>query len=243
MKQRNAAPPVRQRLPPGNLSTLIVGLDGIGRLVARQLAAIGIQRLLLLDSMRVSRSRQAAHGYAPEDIGRPRAHAAAQCCHAINPTMHVHAATSVARLRDESDDPIDAIICCPSGRPQWPAALKRVTDGTIVVTCAAQKRTVRIEYLRVNAAFRASLKRIRRSSARIAIPVHTMTIAAGLLVAELMHLAAGSTRWRTLACEGRRSAAADRVTIVVGPRTPGLSVRRHGKTGSGGRARRVFSGS
>ena len=58
------------RLPPISAAT-IIGLDGVGRQVALQLAALGVPQLQLVDARVVTRRVQRREGYAYEDIGRP----------------------------------------------------------------------------------------------------------------------------------------------------------------------------
>lgn len=90
--------------------TTVIGLDGIGRQVALQLAARGVPRLQLIDHRTVARSTHAAEGYAHDNIGRPKVYAAAQRCHQLNPRLELH---TVRRRSLQGLQLGQALFCCP----------------------------------------------------------------------------------------------------------------------------------
>ncbi len=77
----------------------IIGLGGIGRQVALQLATLGMPRLQLVDAGVVTRRTQLREGYVYDDIGRPKVHAAAQACHQLNPKLEIHSVAETLSAR------------------------------------------------------------------------------------------------------------------------------------------------
>lgn len=68
---------VRQRdlVPAGRLSKIafmVIGVGAIGRQVATLLAAMGAQRITLVDDDTVGTENLAVQGYRPEDLGKPK---------------------------------------------------------------------------------------------------------------------------------------------------------------------------
>lgn len=59
----------------------VVGVGGIGRQVALQLAALGAPSLQLIDFGEVVREQVTSQGYLTDDIGRPKAEATGDLCH------------------------------------------------------------------------------------------------------------------------------------------------------------------
>ncbi|MFW2514625.1 HesA/MoeB/ThiF family protein [Demequina sp. SO4-13] len=85
----------------GGASVAIVGVGGLGCPVAQYLAAAGVGRLTLIDSDHVSLTnlhRQILFG--PDDIGRPKAHAAVHALRARAPGIDLH---PVVRRLDASN--------------------------------------------------------------------------------------------------------------------------------------------
>ncbi|MFN0143959.1 MAG: hypothetical protein ACKVP6_11025 [Mycobacterium sp.] len=82
-------------------SITLLGLDGIGRSVAMQMAMLGACRLHLVDTRRVDRGRAALEGYFQTDVGSLRAAATGQLCHEVQPMMCVQSVTDgKLRARD-----------------------------------------------------------------------------------------------------------------------------------------------
>jgi len=69
----------------------VIGVGAIGRQVALQLAAMGVDWLQLVDFDVVEESNIAGQGYLEEDLGRLKVEATSALCRKINPGMEVHA--------------------------------------------------------------------------------------------------------------------------------------------------------
>lgn len=85
---------VRQRelVPPERLArchAIVIGVGSIGRQVAIQLAAIGIQHMTLYDHDKVSVENLASQGYMESDVGSPKVHAVANIAHQQFPRMNL----------------------------------------------------------------------------------------------------------------------------------------------------------
>ena len=109
---------VRQRdlVPPGRLArcdAIVIGVGAIGRQVALQLAALGVERMTLYDDDVVQPENLAPQGYMPEDLQRPKVHATGELCRRIHPTLQV---TRVAE-RFKRSTPLKSlgnavVFCC-----------------------------------------------------------------------------------------------------------------------------------
>ena len=131
MRRRRNVP--IQRCPPpatplSDSRATVLGLGGVGRQVAVQLAALGVGRLQLVDRRSVGVRTHAAEGFAAEDVGRPRVHATAQACHQINPQLDIQSACNARHWWNL--DPGDAVYCCDLStrrrRSVWRAVSHRV---------------------------------------------------------------------------------------------------------------------
>ena len=110
----------------------IIGLGGIGRQVALQLATLGVPRLQLVDAGVVIRRTQLREGYACDDTGRPKVHAAAQACHQLNPKLEIHA---LRRRSLRGLDLGDALLLCPGSAAVLRALPRRTDDPSMIVAC------------------------------------------------------------------------------------------------------------
>ncbi len=190
----------RERGAPRSLLTCqatVVGLGGIGRQVALQLAALGVARLQLVDAGIVSRRTHTAEGYAEDDLGRPKVHATAHLCHQINPKLDIHTLQSRS-LRGL--DLGDAVFCCILStrrrRSIWQTVSHRVrfyagvdvADDRIylpvVVNAAAAENE--LDDVELLPPWGETTGRQRP-----ACPVQVASIVAGLMVAEFVRFAAG----------------------------------------------------
>ena len=123
----------REPIAPGSLSkcrATIVGLGGVGRQVASQLAALGVTRLQLVDPRTVGRRTHAVEGYAYDDIGHPKVFAAAHLCHQLNPQLEIRALHQRS-LRNL--DLGDAVFCCPGSSHVWPCLGQMTGDRNTFV--------------------------------------------------------------------------------------------------------------
>ncbi len=180
-----------------DLCITVLGLNGVGRQVAVQLAALGVTRLQLIDAGTVSRRTHAAEGYAEDDIGRPKVHATAQLCHQINPKLDIHTLQSRS-LRGL--DLGDAVFCCTLStrrrRSIWQAVSHRarfytgvdVSDDRIYLPVVVNVAATEDEPDGVELLPPWGETAGRQ---RPACPAQVASIVAGLMVAEFVRFAAG----------------------------------------------------
>ena len=133
LRQRELVPP--QRL--AQCRAVVVGVGAIGRQVALQLAAVGVETLDLVDHDVVAVENLAAQAYWPQDLGRPKVHATADACRLVNADLqvHVHATAfrrsspkSIAAFHDRQRRLV--LFCCVDSittrRLVWEAVRDRV---------------------------------------------------------------------------------------------------------------------
>jgi sulfur carrier protein ThiS adenylyltransferase len=82
---------------------MIVGVGAIGRNVAIQLAAIGVERMTLVDFDSVEESNIASQGYWEQDIGLPKVEATQRICKAINSNIQIEVINGKFKRGMESD--------------------------------------------------------------------------------------------------------------------------------------------
>jgi sulfur carrier protein ThiS adenylyltransferase len=87
----------------------IIGVGGIGRQVALQLAALGAPSLQLIDFGEVVREQITSQGYLTDDIGRPKAEATGDLCHQ---TEHLMAVEEIHDRFRPSQVIGTCIFCC-----------------------------------------------------------------------------------------------------------------------------------
>jgi len=89
----------------------VIGVGAIGRQVALQLAALGVQRLLLCDFDEVDFSNVASQGYLWEDaqLKRPKVQATRQLIRRIDP--HIETEIVIDRYRPKLDAG-EVVFCC-----------------------------------------------------------------------------------------------------------------------------------
>lgn len=185
-------------LDPAEKPVTVIGLDGIGRQVAVQLAALGVPSLQLVDSRIVTRGRQRAEGYGHEDLGRPRVHAVAQACHEISPQMEIH--TAVLRTL-KGLDPGRAVFCCSALPSVW-RRLLAITRGRPVFLAGCWTDGSAVHIVAASSAETAwpsrppiAVGRLRRT---VAVPLHAAAVAAGLAVGEFIRFTGGHFRTRAI---------------------------------------------
>lgn len=195
---RTKPPPAGRDLPPSIGAATVIGLGGVGRCVAMQLAALGIQRLLLVDPGNVPRAKWAADGYLSEDAGRPRVHATAQMCHQIKRRL------DVSTLVDRSLRRVDlgeAVLCCQCSEPDWAAITRRARSRIIVARCEVRTTRIRLDYTRGSRQPCVAQEKPQALALRFShptVPIHIATLAAGLFVGELIRFAEGGAHSRVV---------------------------------------------
>jgi len=80
IRQRELVPAEKLK----NLSTMIIGVGAIGRNLAIQLSAIGVQKLKIVDFDTVAVENLATQGFFEEDLGKPKVEAVMELCKSIN---------------------------------------------------------------------------------------------------------------------------------------------------------------
>lgn len=98
-----------------SLSVGIIGLGGIGSVVAEQLAHLGLRRLLLLDPDILEETNlNRVIGANRQDIGRPKVEIAAELTRRINPQIEVTAIRGNVIVSDDARSVLssDFIFCC-----------------------------------------------------------------------------------------------------------------------------------
>jgi hypothetical protein len=158
-------------------SATVIGLDGIGRLIALQLASFNVSTLQLLDRRSVIRKDQRSEGYDAEDLGRRRVHAVAQACHQINPKLEIIAQRSNVSVLG------DVVIFCRVFKTTHSIA-SLIRDQTVALTFTARATAVRCDMGRGPAVIRKLLQRHRHISQPV-LPPPLAHLAAGLAVFEL----------------------------------------------------------
>ncbi|MCH7813468.1 MAG: ThiF family adenylyltransferase [Planctomycetes bacterium] len=201
MTKRNKAPPTWRKSLPTIESVTIVGLGGIGRQVAVQLAALGVPRLQLVDARTVARSTHAAEGYPFEDVGRLRVHSSAYLCHQINPRLNIHASPTRSLGTIE---PGGAVFCCSATPAVWPSLQRPVRPNVVVARCDVFGNKLQLDFARGVSVVAEWLDRMatspvdQRPARRGVTPIYFATLAAGLLVAEFIRFCQGRPSWRSV---------------------------------------------
>lgn len=90
----------RQIVPPQKLAAchaVVIGVGAVGRQVALQLAAVGINRMTLIDHDVVGVENLAPQAYWPADLGQAKVSATAALCRQIHPDCQI--TTAFERFR------------------------------------------------------------------------------------------------------------------------------------------------
>ena len=188
IRQQDLVPADRLRA----LTATVIGIGAIGRQVALQLAALGVQRLQLIDFDVVEPTNVTTQGYYDGDIGRPKVAATAQAIHQIDPTMTVTTILDRFRPRHEAGT---VVFCCVDSI-ETRAAIWRSVNGLLQFWCDGRMLGEVIRVLSVTEAigrdhyptslFTATEAQPGRCTARSTI--YTANIAAGLMLHQF-------TRW------------------------------------------------
>ena len=175
----------RVRNPPTlkNCRIAVVGLNALGYRIAQLLVVSGVDALKLVDHRLVTKRDQLRDGYDAIDIGRPKAHAAVQRCHEINPRIEItgHAGRSEPDLSG-----VDVVFVCGNAtRPDHRDA--NAEAWVHILFTASIGLSVRIEALRTDK---------KRKSSRLHCPADA-SIVAGIVVGQFTKWRAGDQRRRT----------------------------------------------
>ena len=174
------------------LTATVIGVGAIGRQVALQLAALGVQRLQLIDFDTVEATNITTQGYYTGDLSAPKVSATAKVIHHIDPTITVATIPDRFRPRQETGE---AVFCCVDSIATraaiWRAVHKSCsfwTDGRMLgevlrILSAADPRS-RDHY--PTTLFEQSEAQAGQCTARSTI--YTANIAAGLMLHQF-------TRW------------------------------------------------
>jgi len=116
LRQRGLVPPEKLAM----VHALVIGVGAIGRQVALQLAATGVQTMTLVDHDQVDVVNLAPKGYAPADLGNKKVHATAADCRRLNPELTIdakperfgRASTKQLMCFEGKADRRLAIFCC-----------------------------------------------------------------------------------------------------------------------------------
>ncbi|MEK6259898.1 MAG: ThiF family adenylyltransferase [Planctomycetota bacterium] len=175
-----------------SLTATVIGVGAIGRQVALQLAALGVQRLQLIDFDTVEGTNITTQGYYTGDLGAPKVSATAKVIHHIDPTITVATVPDRFRPRQETGE---AVFCCVDSIATraaiWRAVHKSCTfwcDGRMLgevlrILSAADPRS-RDHY--PTTLFESSAAQAGQCTARSTI--YTANIAVGLMLHQF-------TRW------------------------------------------------
>ena len=174
------------------LTATVIGVGAIGRQVALQLAALGVQRLQLIDFDTVEATNITTQGYYTGDLGAPKVSATAQVIHHIDPTITMATVPDRFRPRQETGE---AVFCCVDSIATRAAIWRAVhnscsfwSDGRMLGE-VLRILTVADEFGRSHyptTLFESSEAQAGRCTARSTI--YTANIAAGLMLHQF-------TRW------------------------------------------------
>ena len=88
-RQENIVPAEKLFSASGNDIVTVIGVGAIGRNVAIQLAAMGAQKIQIIDFDFVEEHNIASQGFMENDIGLPKVEAVKRTCEAINSDIEV----------------------------------------------------------------------------------------------------------------------------------------------------------
>ena len=183
-------------VPQGRLAAIdkatVIGVGAIGRQVAKQLAAIGVPRLQLIDFDVVDLSNVTTQGYLAADVGQPKVLATVAAIARLDPAIQVETIQDRYRPQQATGE---AVFCCVDSITArtaiWRSAGSRASFwadgrmlGEVIRVLAVAESTGRHHY--PTTLFAQSEAQPGRCTARSTI--YAASIAAGLMVHQF-------TRW------------------------------------------------
>jgi hypothetical protein len=169
-----------------DLQVSVIGVGAIGRQVAVQLAALGVNRLQLIDFDQVEPSNVTTQGYLVRDIGQAKVDAAAEAVREIDPTVEV----TVVLDRYRPKMKLGAVVFCCVDSISARAAIWRSAGNVCRFWCDGRMLGEVIRVLAVgdgagrrhypSTLFNQSEAQLGRCTARGTI--YTASIAAGLML-------------------------------------------------------------
>ncbi len=176
------------------LSVRVTGLNGIGRQVALQLAALRPGQLRLIDARPVRPQQHTVQGYPTDDIGGARRHAVAEQCHHVRPQLDV---TSTARSGMRTIRAADVVFCC-AGPARARAALLKRTAARVQWYIDVQVIGKRVQVMSASDPYsrRSRARQLTRQThaENPDTPLHVAAIAAGLAVEAFLAATTGPTQ-------------------------------------------------
>ena len=164
----------------------VIGLGAVGRQVALQLAAIGAQRLQLVDFDHVDRTNITTQGYLADDVGQPKVAATTQAIRRLDPAVEVNAIADRYRPKLQLGEAVFACVDSIDARNAiWRSGGHRAEfwgDGrmlgeTIRILVSADEASRRYYPTTLFAATEAEQGRCTARST-----IYTANVAAGLMV-------------------------------------------------------------
>jgi len=92
-----------------NYEVSVIGIGAVGRNVSLQLAAMGVQKLHLIDFDKVEESNIASQGYLEGDLGQFKVEATSRQCKAINGSIELRVDLDRFRLKTKVGK---IVFCC-----------------------------------------------------------------------------------------------------------------------------------
>ena len=197
IRQRSLVPPERLAA----VTPVVIGVGAVGRQVAWQLAAIGVQILHLFDDDTVGVENLAPQGYSEYDLGLPKVVATARWCEPLRPDLAIittpkRFGRSQAPALRELPEPV-VFICVDSIATRqiiWSAVRHTaalVVDGRMaaeVIRVLASDHPA-VDTVYPQTLFAAGEAYVGACTARSTI--YTASIAAGLMVGQFVRFLRG----------------------------------------------------
>jgi sulfur carrier protein ThiS adenylyltransferase len=123
VRQQDLVP--RDRL--ADVQAVVIGVGAIGRQVALQLAAIGAQRIRLVDFDTVDLTNVTTQGYPMQDVGKPKVTATSEAINRIDGTIETNLVCD--RFRAKHHEIGSVVFCCVDSIDARRAIWRSVSDS------------------------------------------------------------------------------------------------------------------